>query len=99
MRDKILNWIKQNKLRKKEYLFLLKSYINFRSNNMLSINKVILTYSSNVRPLKERGLMKINELERNKKENWYDFTDEGYELVKQLDIVPIEDVKTFINDK
>lgn len=96
MNESIKNWIKKNKLRKKEYIFLLNGYINFVQRENNSLNRILLTYPSDVRPLKERGLIKINDFEKNKKKNWYDFTKEGYELVKELNIIPINQIKSFL---
>jgi hypothetical protein len=96
MNETILNWIKVNNLRKKEYVFLLKGYINFKNKESNNIKRIVSTFPSDVRPLKERKLLKPNDIERRKKENWYDFTKKGFDLTNKLKDVPVNELNRFL---
>lgn len=86
---KIKEWIRNNNLRKKEYIPLLECFhrINmFRKDNDDKKHMLLLAFPSEARPLKERGFIKPSSSEIKKALNWYDLTDIGYEVIQRLDL-------------
>lgn len=86
---KIDEWRKKHGLRKKEYVLLLECFRRihmFKKDNTNKQRMVLLALPSEARPLKERKLIKPFSNEINKALNWYDLTDDGYHIIKDLEL-------------